>query len=117
MMARRNFGGCCLRAGLIVGTLLPFLLVLFLLPEPTESELEDYLPSSRARTITAKIIKSLKSFQGESTGAARGDVAVGGQRQAITIVQASISAELHLQLRHFALLTNRLVRSPPANSL
>lgn len=116
-MARRNFGGCCLRVGVIVGALLPFLLVLFLLPEPTESELEEYLPSSRARTITAKIIKSFKSFQGESSGPAGGDVAIGGQRQAITIVQASIAAELHLQLRHFALLTNRLVRSPPANSL
>jgi len=117
MMARRNFGGGYLRAAVIVGTLLPFLLVLFLLPEPTDSELEDYLPSSRARTLTAKIIKSLKSFQGECSGAAGGDVAAGGQRQAITIFQASIAAELNLQLRHFALLTNRLVRSPPANSL
>ena len=117
MMAMRNFGGCCLRAGVIVGAMLPLLLILFPLPEPTESELEDYLPSSRVRTLTAKIIKSLKSFQGENSGAASGDVAVGGQRQSITIFQASIAAELHLQLRHFALLTNRLVRSPPVNSL
>ena len=116
-MTRSNFRGCFLRTGPIVGALLPLLLVLFLLPEPTESELEDYLPSSRVRTLTAKIIKSLKLFQGESSGAASGDVAAGGQRQAITIFQASIVAELHLQLRHFALLTNRLVRSPPANSL
>ena len=117
MVAGRKFNGLCLRAGLIVGALLPFMLILFLLPEPTESEVEDYLPSSRARTVTLKIIKSLNSFQGESSGASSRDYTVGSYPQTITIRQASVDAELHLHLRHFALLTNRLVRSPPGFSL
>jgi hypothetical protein len=93
--------------------LLPFLLILFLLPEPTESEVEDYLPSSRARTIALKIVKSLKSLQGESFDATSRYFAVGGFPQPKTIFLAGVAAELHLQLRHFAILTNRHVRSPP----
>jgi len=113
MMARRNFGGCCSRAVPIIGALLPFLLILFLLPEPTESELDDYFPSSRARTITVKIIKSLKSCQGESAGASSRDFAVGGYPQCKTIFHAFVVAELQFHLRHFDFLTNRRVRSPP----
>jgi len=117
MVANTIIAGFCLRAGLIVGVLLPFVLILFLLPEPTESELDDYFPSSRARAITVKIVKSLKSLQGENTGASSHDFAVGGFPQCIAMCRTSIDADLHLHLRHFGLLTNRLVRSPPANSL
>ena len=117
MMSGRKFGRFCLRAGPIIGALLPLLLILFLLPEPTESEVDDYLPSSRARSVTVKIIKSLNSFQGESSGASSRDFAVGGHPQTITIFQASIAAELQLHLRHFDFLTNRRVRSPPRFSL
>jgi len=113
MVASRKFSGLSLRAGPIVGALLPFVLMLFLLPELTESPVEDYFPSSPARTITVKIIKSLKSCPSESAGAAGRDFAVGGFPQSIAICQASVDAELHIHLRHFSLLTNRLVRSPP----
>lgn len=117
MKAGSTFCGFGVRAGPIVGALLPFVLILFLLPEPTDSQVEDYLPSSRARTVTVKIIKSLKALHGESSGAASRDFAVGGHAPAITIFQAAIAAVLYLHLHHFSLLTNRLVRSPPANSL
>jgi hypothetical protein len=117
MVASIKFSGFSLRAGPIVGALLPFVLMLFLLPEPTELPVEDYFPSSRARTITVKIIKSLKSCPNESASAASRDFAVGGIPQSITICQAAIDAELHIHLRHFSLLTNRLVRSPPGFSL
>ena len=116
-MAGRNFRGSRLRAGTIVGALLPFVLVLFLLPEPTDSQVEDYLPSSGAPTVTLKIVKSLKSFQGERSGASRYACGAGGLPQAITLCQGLVNAELLIHLRHFGFLTNRLVRSPPLNSL
>ena len=117
MMVGRNSSAAWLCAGPIFGALLPFVLILFLLPEPTDSQVEDYLPSSRARTVTLKIIKTLKSFQGKSAGTSSHDFAVGGFPPCITICQVSIDADLRLHLRHFGFLTNRLVRSPPASSL
>jgi len=116
MVMRRQFSGFGLRAGSLVGALLSFVLLLYLLPEPTDSRSGDYLPSSRGRAITAKIIKSPKPLQGENSGVAGFDFAVVGQPQPITNLQASIVAELFFQLRHFGFLNNRLGRSPPVNS-
>lgn len=117
MVTNRKLRFAWLCAGPIVGALLPFVLILFLLPEPSDSQVEDYLPSSGARTVTLKIIKSLKLIQGESFGASRHDCVAGGLPQSITLCQGLANAELLLHLRHFGFLTNRLVRSPPANSL
>ncbi len=117
MVATIIFGGRYLRAGSMAGALLAFLLILFLVPEPTESLVEDYLPSSRARTIAVKIVKLLKPYQGEICGAGSHDFAVCGFSHSIAVCQASVDVELHVQLRHFGLLTNRLVRSPPQFSL
>lgn len=117
MVANGKFKVACLRAGPIVGVLLPLVLILLLLPESTDSQMEDYLPSSRARTVTLTIIKSLKPFQGESAGTSSHVFAVGGVPPCAAVHLASIGADLHLHLRHFAFLSNRLVRSPPTNSL
>lgn len=116
-MTSRKFNGSWLCAAPIAGALLPFVLILFLLPEPTESEVEDYLPSSHARTVTLKTIKSLKLIQGESSGASRHDCVAGGVPRFITVCQGLVKAELLFHLRHFGFLTNRLVRSPPLFSL
>ncbi|MGH7888415.1 MAG: hypothetical protein ACREPG_11145 [Candidatus Binatia bacterium] len=107
----------CWRAGRFVGALLPLVLILVLLPEPIDSQADDYLPSSRVRVSAFTIVKSLKPCQGENAGPASRDFAVGGFVHSSTICQSSIDAESHLQLRHFSLLTNRLVRSPPTLAL
>ena len=117
MVTSSKFNGSWLCAATIVGVLLPFVLILFLLPEPSDSQVEDYLPSSRARTVTLKIIKSLKLIQGESSGASRHDCVAGGAPRFITVCQGLVKAELLVHLRHFGFLTNRLVRSPPLFSL
>lgn len=117
MVTKRKLSGVWLWAAPIVGVLLPFVLILFLMPEPDDSQVEDYLPSSGARTVTLKIIKSLKVIQGDSSAASRHDCVAGGIAPSVTFCQGLVNADLLLHLRHFGFLTNRLVRSPPANSL
>ena len=115
-MVKTSHGDFWRRAFLLIGPLLPFLLFLFLLPEPAQdSQTDDYLPSSRARSVNVKIIKSLKSVVGERAGG--GDVALAGHTLATTNFIISIRAESVVQRRHFDLLVHRPARSPPNFSL
>jgi hypothetical protein len=115
MKTSRNFGGIRMRVGLILGALLPFIVCLFLLPEPSQSESEDYLPSARARSVNAKIIKSLKSLPGDCAGGVA--LTAGAQWLAPAIYSTAIRAETSVKTRHFDLLIHRAVRSPPKFSL
>ncbi len=104
------------RAAPYVGVVLPFLLLLFLLPTPTEWRSDDYLPSARGRTVAVKIFKTPKPLLDANGAVAGFDFVHVVQPQPIIILQASVLAELSFQLRHFDFLNNRLGRSPPAHS-
>jgi hypothetical protein len=111
----RNTRGLGLRLGLIIGALLPFIVCLFLLPEPSEAEADDYLPSARARSVNVKIVKLVKSLPSARTAGA--DLVACGHLLALANFSIAIRAESPVQTRHFDLLVHRPVRSPPNFSL
>jgi hypothetical protein len=113
MAAYRHSGKSRLRAGLMIGAVLPLALCLFLLPEPSDSQADAYLPSSRARNVSVKVIKSLKSFPAERTG--NGDLALSGHAPALaSFIASSSAAGSPIRRHHFAFLSVRSTRSPPS---
>ena len=110
-VGNRGYG---LRAGLIFGAMLPFVLFLLLSPEPAPEQADDYLPSARARSVAVYIIKSLKSLPGDKAGSVGGDIALASHRREVINLLISLGAELPVHLRPFERLTNQPARSPPS---
>ena len=117
MTAGGIFRGILRRAAAIGSALLPFVLILFLFPEPAQTEVEDYLPSAPARAVAIKLVKAQKSLHGGKSADLNQDLAVGGYPFTTASSQAFIQVETRLHLLHFGLLTNRLIRSPPLRSV
>ena len=114
IIGRKFCGSVC--AGQVAGALLPFVLLLFLWPEPADERSDNYLPSAHGRALAVKTFKAANSFQGGKSTFSSFDLAVVDQPQPAIIFQDSLVAELFFQLRHFAFLHDHLGRSPPANS-
>ena len=112
MRAGEIFRGISRRAAAIGSALLPFVLILFLFPEPAQAEVEDYLPSAPARAVAIKLVKAQKSLHGEKSADLNRDLAAGGYPFTTASSQAFIQVDTRLHLLDFGLLTNRLVRSP-----
>ena len=117
MRAGEIFRGISRRAAAIGSALLPFVLILFLFPEPAQSEVEDYLPSAPARAVAIKLVKAQKLLHGGKSADLNRALAVGGHPFTTASSRAFIQVETRLHLLHFSLLTNRLVRSPPRRSV
>lgn len=113
MTARRIFRGIISRSASIGSALLPFVLILFLCPEPNQEEIDDYLPSVPARAVAIQFVKTAKSFYGEKAGNLQPDLVVGDFPLTTTFYQAYVQIEPYRSLLQFGFLTNRLARSPP----
>ena len=113
MGSRGNLVSYRLREGLIFAAMLPLLFFLFLSPEPSASQPDDYLPSARSRNVAVYLVKFLKSLPGEKVGFPGGDVAVGTHPRQIINLVILLGSDFPAQLRPFERLTRQPARSPP----
>jgi|GEM_PF-4098362 len=113
MTAKGTLGRLRLRLALSLGATLPFVLFLLLAPAPAPAESNDYLPSARARTVAAYLVKSLKSLPSEKAGFAGADLAAESCLQQRINLVISLGVESPVQLRPFERLTRQPARSPP----
>ncbi len=95
------------------GALVPFLVGLFLCVEPAISQGEDYLPSAPSRSVSIKIVKSLKYAHGGKASTLNRDLTVRGYSLSVSSSQGFVLVGLWLHRLRFGFLSNRLVRSPP----